>query len=129
MPLAPLTISTEPANALRRLREAQNDHDGVRRALFDGVTTALLSADHRRWEAIGAAIGALADAIARHCGSSHFCDARPDTGLLALRLAESIDDLMDEPAWRVVEAAARLAVLERRLDVQGYGRLPVHIPS
>jgi len=116
MPLASPTTSTKPAIAsdLQRLREAQDDHDVVRRAFFDGVTTALLSADHRRWEALGEAIAELAAVITRHCGSSHFCDARPDTVLLALRLAESVDDLMDEPAWSVVEAATRLAVIQKR---------------
>jgi len=114
MPFAPPPTSTGPdiAGALQRLREAQDDHDVVRRAFRDGVTTALLSADHLRWEALGDAIAALAAAIARHCGASHYCDARPDAGLLAIRLSESIDDLMDEPAWSVVDAAARLAAIE-----------------
>ncbi len=116
MPFAPSSTLTGPdiVGALQRLREAQDDHDVVRRALFGGVTTALLSADHRRWETLGEAIAALAIAIARHCGSSHFCDARPDAGLLAIRLSESIDDLMDEPAWSVVDAAARLAAIQER---------------
>jgi len=98
----PIRAETDRVDALGRLREAQDDHDVVRRAFRDGVTTTLLSADHRRWEALGEAIAALAAAIARHCGASHYCDARPDAALLAIRLSESIDDLMDEPAWSVV---------------------------
>jgi len=115
MPFAPpVTLTRQDiAGALRRLHESQDDHDIVRRTFRSGVTTALLSADHRRWEGLGEAIAALAAAIARHCGASHFCDARPDVVLLTIRLSESIDDLMDEPAWSVVGAAARLAALER----------------
>jgi len=103
------------ADAARRLRDAQDDHDSVRRAFRAGVTSALLAADHRRWEALGAAIAALAGAVARHCADSEFCDARPPVALITARLSESIDDLMDGPAWAVVDAAARLAAVEERL--------------
>ena len=107
-------VAADRFDALRRLREAQDDHDAVRRAFRAGVTGARLSADHRRWEALGESIAELAGAISRECRASHFCDARPDVVLLAIRLSESIDDLMDEPAWSVVDAAARLAAVGQR---------------
>ena len=104
----------DPTDALRRLRDAEDEHDEIRRAFRAGVTDRALAADVRRWEALGEAIAALAVAVARHCAASHFCDARPDGLLLAVRLSESIDDLMDEPAWSVADAAARLAAVDRR---------------
>jgi len=104
----------DPAAALRRLRETEDEHDDIRRTFRAGVSARTLAEDVRRWEALGEAIAALAGLVARHCAASHFCDARPDVGLLAIRLSESIDDLMDEPAWAVVDAAARLAAVDRR---------------
>jgi hypothetical protein len=111
---APTWATLDPAGAFRRLRDAEDDHDEIRRAFRAGVTARTLAADIRRWEALGEAITALSSAVARQCAASHFCDARPDVLLLAIRLSESIDDLMDEPAWTVVDAAARLAAVDRR---------------
>ena len=110
----PAWAMRDRAGALRRLRETEDEHDAIRRAFRAGVTGRTLAADVRRWEALGEAIAALAGLVARHCTASHFCDARPDVALLAIRLSESIDDLMDEPAWAVVDAAARLAAVDRR---------------
>ncbi len=95
-----------------RLRDAEHEHDDIRRAFRDGATSRALHADNRRWEALGAAVAELARAITSHCTASGFCDARPDAVLLTARICESFDDLMDEPAWTVVDAAARLAVLK-----------------
>jgi hypothetical protein len=95
---------------LARLQNAQAEHDELRPALRSGVTARLLAADNQRWEAIGDAIASLARLIARQFAESAFGDARPDTALLAARLSEAIDDLLDEPAWTVIDAAARLAV-------------------
>ncbi len=93
--------------AMQRLREAQDDHDRIRRAHCAGVTHARLSADVRRWETLGQAIADLAILVSYHCTASHFCATRPNAPLLAARFSESIDDLIDEPAWTVVDAAAR----------------------
>jgi hypothetical protein len=114
-PHLPATLATlNTGLALARLREAEDEHDDIRRAFRAGVTARTLAADIRRWEALGEAVAALAGLVARHCAASHFCDARPDVLLLTMRLSESIDDLIDEPAWAVVDAAARLAAVDRR---------------
>jgi hypothetical protein len=112
--LPPDQAPIDSAGALRRLRDAEDEHDDIRRAFRIGVTTRTLAADVRRWEALGEAIAALAGLVARQCAASHFCDARPDVLLLAIRLSESIDDLIDEPAWAVVDASTRLAAVDRR---------------
>jgi len=96
-----------------RLREAQDEHDQIRRTLRAGVTEGLLISDLGRWEAIGDAIARLARLVAEQFAASAFGDARPDIGLLAARLSESIDDLLDEPAWAVIDAAARLGAAEQ----------------
>jgi hypothetical protein len=111
---APIWAKLDAADAFRRLRDAEDEHDEIRRAFCVGVTGRTLASDVRRWEALGEAIAALAGAVARQCAASHFCDARPDVLLLAIRLSESIDDLMDEPAWTVADAAARFAAADRR---------------
>jgi hypothetical protein len=112
---APTWATLDRIGALRRLREAEDKHDEIRRTSRAGVTVRALAADARRWEALGEAIAALAGAVARQCAASHFCDARPDVVLLAIRLSEAIDDLMDAPAWTVTDAAARLAAADQRL--------------
>lgn len=112
--LPPARARVDHDGALRRLREAEDEHDAIRRAFSAGASARTLAADLRRWEALGEAIAALAGLVARHCAASHFCDARPDVALLTIRLSESIDDLMDEPAWSVTDAAARLAAVDRR---------------
>ena len=108
------TPAERPSTTLAwsRLRDAEDDHDVIRRAFRQGVTAGALLADRRRWEALGAAIANLARAITDDCAASAFCDARPDVVLLTVRLCESFDDLMDEPAWTVVDAAARLEALQ-----------------
>ena len=110
--------SARAASLRRRLREAEDEHDLIRRAFCSGADAAALVADNRRWEALGMAIAALAALIAEACAASALCDARPGGGLLAARLSEAIDDLMDEPAWAVVDAAARLSEAEQA-EVQG----------
>jgi len=102
-----------PSEALRRLRDTEDDHNAVRRVHCAGVTEAALASDLGRWEMLGEAIAGLAIAVARHCAQSAFCDARPDVDLLTARLSESFDDLMDGAAWSVVDAAARLAAAKR----------------
>ena len=97
---------------VRRLRDAQSDHDQYRRLTVEGVSAHLLDVEHRRWRAIGEAIAELAQLIVRQCGSSEFTAARPNGRTLTLRLSEAIDDQLDDPAWRVVDAAARLALLD-----------------
>ena len=96
------------------LRDAQEDHDHSRRSSYAGATTDALDADHRRWEAAGAAVANLALQISGACAASLFSDARPDVVLLTARLCESFDDLMDAATWRVIDAAARLTADERR---------------
>ncbi len=112
-PSPPTGTPLELAGALRRLRDAEDEHDEIRRAFRAGASARALAAEVRRWEALGEVIAPLAGLVARRCAASHFCDARPDVLLLAARLSESIDDLMDAPAWAVAEASARLAAAER----------------
>jgi hypothetical protein len=97
--------------AWSRLSDAEHEHDAIRRAFRQGATPEALLADNHRWEALGAAVAALAQAIRDQCAGSSFCDARPDLTVLVVRISQSFDDLMDEPAWTVVDAAARLGVL------------------
>jgi hypothetical protein len=113
-PLRPaLAGAPSPPEHLRaRLRESEDDHDVIRRAISCGVSSAALASDLDRWERLGAAVAALACDVVMQCAASAFCGARPDADLVTARLSESIDDLLDEPAWTVVDAAARLAVCE-----------------
>ncbi len=101
--------SLEVARLRVRLREAQDEHDCIRRDQFCGVSTADLARDHQHWETLGEAIAGLARLIADRCADSAFNDFRPHIALLTARLSEAIDDLIDEPAWTVIDAAARLA--------------------
>jgi Lhr-like helicase len=77
-----------------------------------GVTQAVLDQDVVLWRMLGAAIADLARLISAHCAASAFCDARPKAEALAARLAEAIDDQIDEPAWQVIAAEARLRTAE-----------------
>jgi hypothetical protein len=113
MPSSTPSERSPAALAWSRLREAEYEHDAIRRAFRQAVTTEALLADNRRWEALGAAVASLARAVADHCVASSFCDARPDVAVLAVRICESFDDLTDEPAWTVIDAAARYAALKR----------------
>ena len=97
---------------LGRLQDAEEEHDRARRRGLSGVTAEALDADKARWSRIGGAIAALARAIAQTCAASAFGDARPAHGELTARLSESIDDQFDPAAWRIVDAAARLAAGE-----------------
>ena len=110
---SPAREAVDVSVALRRLRDAEDEHNFVRRGHCAGVTEAALASDLGRWERLGEAVAGLAVAVYRHCAQSDFCDARPDIGLLTARLSESFDDLMDGPAWAVVDAAARLAAASR----------------
>ena len=108
----PACASTETARALAKLCEAQDEHDATHRTLRSGVTAETLAADNRRWEAVGAAIHGLARLICDQLAASAAADARPDVAALTARLSEAVDDLIDVPAWAVIDAAARLTALE-----------------
>lgn len=93
----------------RLLREAQRRHDHDRRRHRDGVSAQDLAADNGLWNQVGRDIAGLARRIRQSCLTSHFGDARPEVTLLVDRLVESVDDQVDNAAWRVIQAAARLA--------------------
>jgi hypothetical protein len=95
---------------LGRLQEAEADHDRARLGLFAGVTPEALDAEKTRWSRIGGAIAALARMVCETCAISAFCETRPRLEQVTLRLSESIDDQFDREAWRLIDAAARLAV-------------------
>jgi hypothetical protein len=85
-------------------------HDAERRAAVAGVTSHALDGDKLAWSEIGEAIAGLARLIADHCQTSAFCPTQPRRDLLCARLAESIDDQVDAPAWAIIEAAARASI-------------------
>jgi hypothetical protein len=91
-----------------RLHDAEDDHDAAVRAARCGVTRQALQADLALWRAAGSAVVALAERLRAACLTSAFCDARPDVGMAAIRLIESVDDQIDLPAWRVIAAQVRL---------------------
>jgi hypothetical protein len=91
-----------------RLQDAEAEHDATIRSMRGGVCAPALSEDVRRWRAVGSAMAELARTVRRECAASAFCDARPCLELLAARLVEAIDDQIDAPAWRVINAQARL---------------------
>ncbi|HEX4181140.1 MAG TPA: hypothetical protein VHY32_10150 [Caulobacteraceae bacterium] len=97
---------------MSRLHDAEDDHHAAVRAVRAGVTQAALDQDVRRWRALGHAIVDLARLVSGQCAASAFCDGRPGVFALAVRLAEAIDDQVDGPAWRVIEAQARLGAGE-----------------
>lgn len=97
---------------LGRLQDAEDIHDQARRRNLTGVTAEALEADKAYWSGIGGAIATLARTISHACAASAFCETRPKLGDLASRLSESIDDQLDPEAWRVIDAAARLAIGE-----------------
>ena len=113
--IASQTVSRpEHARRLAGLRDAQDDHDAIRIAFRAGAHPTLLARDNRRWETIGEAIADLARLIVGQFAESAFGDARPEPSIITARLSESIDDLLDEPAWTVIDAAARLAAAGSR---------------
>jgi len=116
MPQPDLTNNAAAAFARRQacLRIAQDEHDAIRRTFRYGVTAQALAADNHRWEALGDAIADLARLIGRQFAESAFGDARPSAEMLAARLSEALDDLLDEPVWTVIDAAARLAACGSR---------------
>ncbi|QUD88033.1 hypothetical protein [Phenylobacterium montanum] len=91
-----------------RLRDALLDHDQARRHESAGVSANALDADIALWLGLGGAIADLADRIRDACRRSAFANRRPEAAALAARLSEAIDDQVDTPAWRVIDAAARL---------------------
>jgi hypothetical protein len=95
---------------LGRLQEAEDDHDRDRRSHISGVSQERLETDKTRWSSVGGAVAALAAQICSACAASAFAEARPKVDQLAQRLSEAIDDQLDAPAWRLIDAAARLAV-------------------
>jgi hypothetical protein len=110
----PASLRCEHVRCLACLREAQDEHDAIRTAHRAGVTLAALASDNRRWETIGETVADLARLIVRQFADSAFGDARPEATILVARLSEALDDLLDEPAWTVIDAAARLASVRRR---------------
>jgi hypothetical protein len=114
MNAAPMPRVPTPDRGLRLVRmgylqEAEDEHDRARLDAFAGVTRPSLEAEKTRWCAIGEAIAALARLICETCAASAFCEARPRAMDVAIRVSEAIDDQLDGPAWRVADAAARLA--------------------
>jgi hypothetical protein len=95
---------------LGRLQEAEDDHDRDRRNHFAGVTDERLGMEKARWSSVGGAMAALAVQICDACAASAFAEGRPRADQVAQRLSEAIDDQLDAPAWRLIDAAARLAV-------------------
>lgn len=89
-----------------QVRAAQRHHDADRLQTCAGVTQMGLDADNALWQGLGHEIARLASQIQRACRDSRYCSSRPSLFDLTLRLAESIDDQMDEPAWSVLYAAA-----------------------
>jgi hypothetical protein len=98
---------------LGRLQEAEDEHDRARRATSAGHARVLLDADKARWTRIGAGLAAMARLICEACATSAFAESRPGAELVTARLSEAIDDQLDREAWRIVDAAARLAAVER----------------
>jgi hypothetical protein len=96
-----------------RLQDAEDDHDRARLDAVDGVTRQMLEADKSRWCDIGVAITALAGLIYTACRTSAFCPSRPRVADIVVRVSEAIDDQLDDHAWRVADAAARLAAVGR----------------
>ncbi len=115
-----MNLSTYPAfpaaprrhflTLLGRLQEAEDDHDRDRRDHIAGVTDERLGMDKARWSSVGGAMAALAVQICNACAASAFAEGRPRAEQVAQRLSEAIDDQLDTPAWRLIDAAARLAV-------------------
>jgi hypothetical protein len=97
---------------LGHLQDAEDEHDRARLDASAGVTRPSLETEKTRWCAIGEAIAALAWTICETCAASAFCEVRPRPMNVAIRVSEAIDDQLDGPAWRVVDAAARLAACE-----------------
>lgn len=98
---------------LGRLQDAEDDHDAARRDLAAGSSRDLLDADKARWSDVGAGVAALARLISETCAASAFSETRPCAELVTARLSEAVDDQFDPAAWRIVDAAARLAAAER----------------
>lgn len=97
---------------LGRLHDAEDDHDAAWRTQMAGADTGLLDAEKTRWCELGAAVAALARSVRATCVASAFCGARPDVEHVTARLSEAIDDQFDPEAWRLADAAARLAALD-----------------
>ena len=91
-----------------RLHDAQDDHNAAVLAAREGVGATALDGDILRWRTLGSSIVELARLVRCQCETSAFCDARPRLEPLAVRLIEAIDDLIDLPAWRVIDAQVRL---------------------
>jgi hypothetical protein len=100
--------SAVPPRLDSRLCDALSDHDLERRHARRGVASSPLDIDHALWLGLGTAIADLAHLIVMTCQASHFGDLRPEAPILAARLSEAIDDQIDMPAWRIVDAEARL---------------------
>jgi hypothetical protein len=98
---------------LGRLQNAEAECDYARRQEFCATARAMREVDKALWSQIGAAIGSMARQVRDSCAASAFALERPCAGELAIRRSTSIDDQLDPNAWRVVDAAARLAA-ERR---------------
>jgi hypothetical protein len=106
---APSAAHARRLSLLGRLQDAEDDHDRAVRSNVAGVTSQLLDADKTRWSRVGSAIAALACQVRDSCAVSAFAEARPQMMDITARLSEAIDDQLDPCAWRIVDAAARLA--------------------
>ena len=89
------------------LDDALIEHDRLRRANLDGVTSLDLRRDAQRWIELGQALGRTAQQVSAACRAATYTDRRPSPALLAQRMAEAIDDHLDLAAWGVVTAAAQ----------------------
>jgi hypothetical protein len=96
---------------LGRVQEAGDDHDRRCRDEIAGVIHERLETDKAGWSRLGGAVAALAAQICETCAAAAYAEARPRMDQVAQRLSEAIDDQIDAPAWRLVDAAARLAVI------------------
>lgn len=92
-----------------RLQDAEDDHDRRRCAQAEGAAAYLLERDKARWTSLGQALAALARQVSDAGAASPFSETRPAAEAVAVRLSEAIDDQLDDAAWRVMDAAARLA--------------------
>jgi hypothetical protein len=110
MPDTPLIPHHRRLLLIGRLNDAEDDHYQAIRAIRMGVNPVALDQGAQRRRALGLTIADLARLVSGQCAAGAFCDARPAVEPLAVRLIEAIDDQLDTPAWRVIDAQVRLQV-------------------
>ena len=89
------------------LQSALRDHDAVMIRNLEGVTESMIDRRRQGWLLLGIALGRLALRTGETCRACALGAAWPEPVLIAQRLAEALDDQIDAPDWRIVEAAAR----------------------